>query len=146
MWSQSMIHKSIAIVSLMLAVMTLTISIKGHNGYVRIYDTGWDPDRTHVCCFNGSLEFEYEPAGTPQYCSSPNLAPAWWWRVSGKFGTLIRFPMWVPLILFSIIPVWALIGIPLRARRRRDCNQCIHCGYNLTGLPEPRCPECGETT
>ena len=22
-------------------------------------------------------------------------------------------------------------------------HQCAHCGYDLRGLPEPRCPECG---
>lgn len=30
-----------------------------------------------------------------------------------------------------------------RVRRLRAANRCIHCGYFLTGVPEPRCPECG---
>ena len=30
-----------------------------------------------------------------------------------------------------------------RRLRRIDGSHCFHCGYNLTGLTEPRCPECG---
>ena len=30
-----------------------------------------------------------------------------------------------------------------RIQRRYSEGQCIKCGYNLTGLTEPRCPECG---
>ncbi len=29
-----------------------------------------------------------------------------------------------------------------RRRRRIASNQCVNCAYNLTGLTEPRCPEC----
>ena len=30
-----------------------------------------------------------------------------------------------------------------RERRRNELGLCVCCGYNLTGLTEPRCPECG---
>lgn len=30
-------------------------------------------------------------------------------------------------------------------RRLAAEGRCIQCGYNLTGLPERRCPECGRT-
>lgn len=38
------------------------------------------------------------------------------------------------------------VGIRLNRRRRNRTNSgrvCIKCGYDLTGLNEPRCPECG---
>ncbi len=60
--------------------------------------------------------------------------------------TVLRIPLWVLLVMFSIYPVVAFIRGPLRRWRRRKHNQCVHCGYNLSGLPEPRCPECGQAT
>ena len=32
---------------------------------------------------------------------------------------------------------------PARARRLAGDIDCLRCGYNLRGLTEPRCPECG---
>lgn len=56
----------------------------------------------------------------------------------------IWIAMWLPIALFGIFPLFAFIYGPLRRHRRRKHNQCLRCGYSLTGLTEPRCPECGE--
>jgi rubrerythrin len=35
-------------------------------------------------------------------------------------------------------------AVPLRiAREERSGLDCPHCGYDLRGMTEPRCPECG---
>jgi hypothetical protein len=53
-------------------------------------------------------------------------------------------PTWMPFLLFAAYPTLAFIRGPLRRHRRRRRGLCLKCGYDLTGLPEPRCPECGE--
>jgi len=52
-------------------------------------------------------------------------------------------PFWGPAALLLVCPAIALMSGPIRRRRRRKRGECVKCGYNLTGLPEPRCPECG---
>ena len=54
----------------------------------------------------------------------------------------VAVPLVIPAVLFAIFP-----GIELARRRRRfrggSPRLCVHCDYDLRGLPEPRCPECG---
>ncbi len=59
-----------------------------------------------------------------------------------KIGYL-TFPIWCPLLAFAIIPAFVLIRGPLRRRARRKRNECVGCGYNMTGNESGVCPECG---
>jgi hypothetical protein len=52
-------------------------------------------------------------------------------------------PPWFLVLLFGFYPASAFIVRFMRLRRRRKRNQCIHCGYNLTGNVSGICPECG---
>ncbi|MFQ5494531.1 MAG: hypothetical protein ACE5EX_04040 [Phycisphaerae bacterium] len=42
-----------------------------------------------------------------------------------------------------LYPLHALVCGPVRRNRRKCDGLCLYCGYNLNGLIEPRCPECG---
>ncbi len=54
----------------------------------------------------------------------------------------VAFPLWVPLILLSIWPVFCIID---RVRFRFPPGHCRACGYDLRGSMESKtCPECGE--
>lgn len=61
-------------------------------------------------------------------------------------ATWIAAPVWLPAVTLAFLAA-LLIAPPLLLRhRRRNLNQCIHCGYSRTGSCGPRCPECGEET
>jgi hypothetical protein len=55
----------------------------------------------------------------------------------------VSFPIWYLIVVCSIVPVIAFIRAPLLRSRRRRRNQCVHCGYSLTGNVSGVCPECG---
>jgi len=54
---------------------------------------------------------------------------------------LFRFPLFPIAALLLIYPTVVVI----RQLRRQRRNQCLNCGYNVMGLTEARCPECGTT-
>lgn len=65
----------------------------------------------------------------------------WWtwrcWRNPGWY-TELECPIW-PFVLSS----WAALSLLVFVRRGRRAGECQNCGYSVTGLTVPRCPECG---
>lgn len=68
-----------------------------------------------------------------------SLRPVWF-RVVGYFGTTYYLALWVLLVPCAGISVAAWWGGRIHGGK---VDSCVTCGYNLTGLDEPRCPECG---
>jgi len=65
------------------------------------------------------------------------LEPEWTWLARSAFASLfLALCLWI----------WALALLSIFSARltRALQGQCIRCGYLLVGLPEPRCPECGQ--
>lgn len=62
---------------------------------------------------------------------------------SGLTNYYIRLSLWLPALIGIGLRFITLGVLRLRQQRRRKRGFCFNCGYNLTGLPQPRCPECG---
>jgi hypothetical protein len=52
-------------------------------------------------------------------------------------------PFWAFLIIACAYPVARFVSLYRRERRRLKNNQCLRCGYDLTGNVSGCCPECG---
>ncbi len=66
-------------------------------------------------------------------------------RAATRYTATI-FWILIPGALYAGIGIWGLVLLSrLRGRLLRVLeNRCIRCAYPLRGLPEPRCPECGQ--
>ena len=60
--------------------------------------------------------------------------------VESNIGRSVFVPLWAPMLLFLVLPMFWLIA---RGRAVRTRNRCTGCGYNLTGNISGVCPECG---
>ena len=57
----------------------------------------------------------------------------------------VSYPQWALQVIASVFflaLIWLLIRNTVRRDRRRR-GQCWRCGYELQGLADERCPECG---
>ncbi len=63
------------------------------------------------------------------------------WRVESSY---VRLPVWGIAVLLMIPPIRDSFRERRRASRKGR-NECLQCGYNLTGNVSGLCPECGTT-
>ena len=59
-------------------------------------------------------------------------------------GTFFAMVIGVTVLIWSFGPGIVLLYFTRRMQRRANLGYCEQCGYDLRGLPEPRCPECGK--
>ena len=64
-------------------------------------------------------------------------------RIHAVIGARPQSERWFSGLLTFFFSVLYLQYKINRVRRRTPMGFCTECGYNLSGLPEPRCPECG---
>lgn len=62
------------------------------------------------------------------------------WIVESSY---LRLPVWSLVIALIILPIRDSIR-ERRLLRRKNRNECLECGYNLTGNISGQCPECGK--
>ncbi len=58
-------------------------------------------------------------------------------------GTFFALVIGVTILIWSFGPGIVFLYFTRRMQQRSTFGYCTQCGYDLRGLPEPRCPECG---
>ena len=134
---------------LMACVLLIAIYVASAWWYV----TAWSAGRRYlsVCVGMGAVEvgFSHDQRVEPAMGAwgfSRHRVPMIWTPAVTR-GPRPRAPMLTVTVRIPLWMLFAAVALPTaflwyRDRRLRP-GHCAHCGYNLHGLTEPRCPECG---
>ena len=90
-----------------------------------------------VMVVGGTVWFGMDDVDTRWVFFGPAPMVGWYWR---NFG-------WIHYAHVSLFSPFAIVATPTllvwRFVPKFPRGHCRRCGYNLTGLTEARCPECG---
>jgi hypothetical protein len=144
------ILRTLTIVSLVTAVATLGLGVvsywRGIPGNTLWIDGVEEKPRLRWAVISGTIHAVYsEPGKALPGMYDLNLGAFYVRRAS--IGNVeakgLGVQWWALFPLLMILPTGAFVRGPMRRWRRRRRGLCVECGYNLTGLTEARCPECG---
>jgi hypothetical protein len=133
-----------------LSILLLTLWVI--DGIFKVRVSGKSQD-WWLALYNGAILVEwdahlYAPQGWDWTVARDVGAPILLWtpqacRISGgeEDGKLIGIimPLWIPFVVAAFPTALSFVS----TRQKPGGESCPECGYNLTGLREPRCPECG---
>ena len=128
------IFNTLAVVSLLLLLATVGLCVENYSSWeTQLWHSG--PTATSpgitVNVFFGYLTVEHGVA-------NPNGTMTW--------TTYLRVPLWMVVLLTSVLPaIWLAAGV-WNKRRKLGPNTCPDCGYDLTGNESGECPECGDAS
>ncbi len=68
-------------------------------------------------------------------------------RRNGGLSLGFSTPWWALSLLLVCYPAWVYLYTRRQrlVERRRECNECINCGYSREGNTSGTCPECGKS-
>ena len=83
----------------------------------------------------------------PPFCGAVMLWLQPNWHLLERAALSMRdHNVWVRCLAVYCVSVPSYYLIAYFVGRRDHAPRCLKCGYNLTGLTEDRCPECGESS
>ena len=147
-----MIRRTIIVVLTLLAAALATTSLSARLGCGALIWQHYNAGGTHVVLsVSGTyIRFVSRIPNVGVIGSHFDLVGIRWYKAIDATGQIVRLdvdmPLWLALASLASYPTIAFIRGPLRRYRRRKRGLCLTCGYNLTGLIEPRCSECGTGT